>query len=329
MLRRVFGALERKWYQVRPIPQPIRVGRLGLGGSTSFLDMPLLRHPRLTVVAGYDPDPVKTKAYCDMYEAHRCTSEDELFETIDAVVIASPNKFHLPQIQKALKLGIDVFVEKPLTVTAQEAKKIKLGKQVLQVGHNYRYIPAVRKIKGLLDAGTYGKPTGFSFLSSSVTAASDLTGWRADPKQLPTGALHQLGVHLIDIAVYLFGSVSSVSASFSNVQTDKIYDKVFLDLACKSLSGRIGCSYSGRPQFGLQIDFESGSLTFNWDWGLRFNDKKISVPRGDSFALEFGAFAEAIASRTQPEVDLPVATHYMHVLDASLESFQKKKRINL
>src|SRR5215468_11338032 len=80
---------------------------------------------------------------------------------IDAVVIATPVRFHFEMAKSALNAGKHVFVEKPIARTVAEAEELvelagSLGK-VLMVGHTFLFSPAVRRMKEIIDAGDIGK----------------------------------------------------------------------------------------------------------------------------------------------------------------------------
>jgi UDP-2-acetamido-3-amino-2,3-dideoxy-glucuronate N-acetyltransferase len=80
---------------------------------------------------------------------------------VNAVAIATPAASHFELVRSALEAGKDVFIEKPLALTVQDGQQlVKLAadaKRILMVGHILRYHPAVRMLKGMLDAGELGK----------------------------------------------------------------------------------------------------------------------------------------------------------------------------
>src|SRR5690606_19058906 len=79
---------------------------------------------------------------------------------IDAIVLATPHSQHVGQIQQAAKAGKHIFCEKPLTLTAADARAAfaacKENNVLLCVGQNRRYLPAARKIKSMIDSGELG-----------------------------------------------------------------------------------------------------------------------------------------------------------------------------
>jgi predicted dehydrogenase len=80
---------------------------------------------------------------------------------LDAVVIATPVRFHYPMAKAALEAGKHVFIEKPITRTESEAEElVELARQkgrILMVGHTFLFSPAVRRMKEIVDAGDIGE----------------------------------------------------------------------------------------------------------------------------------------------------------------------------
>jgi len=126
---------------------------------------------------------------------------------IDAVVIATPNKFHAPYAIEFLKNGKDVFVEKPMAMSYEEGLAVKetaeANGRVVMVGHNWRFDTDVNYIKGIVDAGQLGrivKTKGYGIHENWGPA-----GWFSNKGLAGGGALADMGVHAIDTARYVIG----------------------------------------------------------------------------------------------------------------------------
>jgi UDP-2-acetamido-3-amino-2,3-dideoxy-glucuronate N-acetyltransferase len=82
-------------------------------------------------------------------------------ESIHAVVLATPAALHFEMAKRALESGKDVFVEKPLALSAREGSELvdlaARNRRILMVGHILQYHPAVRKLKALIDSGSLGR----------------------------------------------------------------------------------------------------------------------------------------------------------------------------
>lgn len=126
---------------------------------------------------------------------------------IDAVVIATPNKFHAPYAIEFLKNGKDVFLEKPMAMSYEEGLTVKetaeANGRVVMVGHMWRFDTDVNYIKGIVDAGQLGrivKTKGYGIHENWGPA-----GWFSNKELAGGGALADMGVHAIDTARYVLG----------------------------------------------------------------------------------------------------------------------------
>jgi len=136
-----------------------------------------------------------------------------------------PNEFHFDYSKRALEAGKHVLVEKPLTNTLVEAKRlVKLAEDkslVLMVGHNYRKNDFLVRIKGELEKGRIGKPVAAEFNvghGGGLKFKSDK--WRFHKEKCPGGPLNMLGTHLIDASNYLFGKVIKVNGIVKNLYAE-------------------------------------------------------------------------------------------------------------
>lgn len=141
----------------------LRIGMIGVGrwGKNHLRILTQMADARVTAV--FDTDE-KSRAY--VRQSHPAVSlaqsPDEIFAGADAVVIATTSSFHGKLAAAALERGKHVFVEKPVSISLKEAKRIRTlaGKKrrVLQVGHLLLYHPAVRWLKAALGEGRLGRP---------------------------------------------------------------------------------------------------------------------------------------------------------------------------
>ena len=180
---------------------------------------------RLRPVLGVDPQP-EGRAWA---AARGLVATGYLREAlddprIDAVVLCSPHRFHADQIVAAAKAGKHVFCEKPFTTTvaeadvalaAVEAAGVKLG-----IGHERRFEPAVMELQERCRAGDLGTPLVFEGnFSQDKFLALPPDNWRLSPSQAPVGPLSATGIHLVDLAVSIFGEPESVWARLSTRAT--------------------------------------------------------------------------------------------------------------
>ena len=139
-------------------------------------------------------------------------------DNIDAIILCTPNSFHMEQTINTANLGINVFCEKPLSLISSEVKSmIKAcndNKVILGVGHERRFESGWKKLKALVNQEALGNIMyAEGHFSHDKLANLALDNWRADPKYAPAAGMTGMGVHLTDLMIWLFGPVKSVYAS--------------------------------------------------------------------------------------------------------------------
>jgi predicted dehydrogenase len=134
---------------------------------------------------------------------------------VDLVVIASPNESHFPLAAAALRAGKDVVVDKPFTATLAEARSLaeiaEKHNRILSVFHNRRWDSEILATKAIVETGVLGE---ISHYESHIDRFRPVVRqrWREDPGP-GAGLWFDLGPHLIDQALHLFGLPTAVNAS--------------------------------------------------------------------------------------------------------------------
>jgi len=128
-------------------------------------------------------------------------------DTVDAVVIGTPNRYHHPYAMAALRAGKDVLLEKPMAMTLKQAEEIgraaRRGGRVVLVGHMWRFDTEVNYIRKVVSAGRIGevvKTKGYGIHENWGPA-----GWFVKKSLAGGGALADMGVHAIDTVRYIMG----------------------------------------------------------------------------------------------------------------------------
>ncbi len=194
----------------------IRVGLIGYGFAGKTYHAPLIR-----AVPGLALNVIGSKQRELLETTHPevvvCPAENvPTHPDVDLVVIASPNESHFPLAAAALGAGKDVVVDKPFTVTLAEARSLaELAKQhgrLLSVFHNRRWESEIFATKEILESGVLGD---ISHYESHLDRFRPVVRqrWREDPGP-GAGLWFDLGPHLIDQALYLFGLPLSVNGNF-------------------------------------------------------------------------------------------------------------------
>ncbi|WP_433528424.1 Gfo/Idh/MocA family protein [Micromonospora sp. CA-263727] len=131
-------------------------------------------------------------------------------EAVEAVVLCTPHRRHAEQIVAAAAAGKHVFCEKPLTTNGAEARAAIAAVQAagvqLGIGHERRFEPAVVRLREMCGDGQLGTPLVFEG-NFSQDKFLDLPGdnWRLSATEAPVGPLSATGIHLVDLAIAIFG----------------------------------------------------------------------------------------------------------------------------
>jgi predicted dehydrogenase len=212
----------------------VRVAVAGLGKmGVSHLSM-INAHPEVELAAvcdsaGYVLDVLEKytglRGYTDYV---KMLQEVDL----DAVIIATPSRFHASMTQAALDRGVHVFCEKPFCLDPQDGRRLaELASTrglVTQVGYHYRFVGAFSEVKRLLDAGALGTVTHvLAEAYGPVVLRRKNSTWRTRPSE-GGGCLYDYAAHPINLLNWYFGPVSAVSGSvlrkvFSKDTADEVY----------------------------------------------------------------------------------------------------------
>jgi scyllo-inositol 2-dehydrogenase (NADP+) len=199
--------------------------------------------------------------------ANVISSFDDLLtlSEIDLVIICSPNSLHFSQARAALQAGKHVIVEKPFTVSSDEAKTLisiahDTGKKIFPF-HNRRWDSDFLTLKHIISEGRLGKVLEFESRFDRFTPEISRAAWRYH-QQAGGGTLFDLGIHLIDQAVSLFGSPDGVFARLFNQREGSITDDSFdLKLIYPSLNVTLKASvFTKEPGPRFQVHGTKGSF---------------------------------------------------------------------
>lgn len=151
-------------------------------------------------------------------------------ETIRLVVIATPNEFHFSYAKQCLEAGREVVVDKPFTTDASEAAQLvslaeKLGR-IITVYQNRRWDGDFQTVRQILSAGELGRLIQFESHYDRFRPNPRLDAWREKPWP-GSGVLFDLGPHLIDQALVLFGPPEFVEADIRIERDSGVTDDAF------------------------------------------------------------------------------------------------------
>jgi oxidoreductase len=191
---------------------PVRVAVVGLGWAARSIWLPRLHaHPAFTVSAVVDPDPAAcASAVQSLTETHLLSSVDELTSRhADLAVVAVPNHLHADIACRLLANGIPVFVEKPVCLDSDEARRLMVaesaGGAVLLAGSAARHRADVLALGDLVRG--LGRVRHVELSWVRARGIPDAGGWFTRRSLSGGGALVDLGWHLLDTVAPLLGEV--------------------------------------------------------------------------------------------------------------------------
>lgn len=189
----------------------LRVGVIGLGMGKAHIKG-FQAHPSCEVVAVADLDHERLARARTEYGINRAfTDAMHLIEReqLDIVSIATPNKFHKPLTLAALAKGCHVLCEKPMALNVEEGREMiaaaeQAGKR-LMINFSYRFRPQSQALKRLVDDGILGEVYTGRTCWLRRHGFPGFGGWFTDKALAGGGPLIDLGVHRIDLALWLMG----------------------------------------------------------------------------------------------------------------------------
>jgi predicted dehydrogenase len=288
-----------------PVPE-VGIGMLGYAfmgkaHSNAFKTIPYMMYPpvaipKLVAICGRDEAGVAEAARRYGYETYytdwRKMVEDPRVQLFDN---GGPNDMHAEPIIAAARAGKHVFCEKPLARTTREARDmrdaaVKAGVKH-QTAYSLRFVPAVRQAYELIRSGKLGKLYHFraAYLQEWILPHYNTAmNWRLDKARCGSGSLGDLGSHIIDLARFLMGEVTSVGAlARTFIDRRPLPDgtgsaKVEVDDAIVSVvefaNGGIGTVEATRFAAGnknhatFEVNGEKGSIRFNLE---RLNELEV------------------------------------------------------
>lgn len=196
-----------------------RVGFLGVGWIGRQRLQAVVTEDAVDVagIADASPDAAAAAAELAPGAAVVATFDDLLALALDGVVIATPSALHAAQATRALQRGAAVFCQKPLGRTAGEVEAVveaaRAADRLLAVDLSYRFTAAMRAIQPLIAGGELGRIYAVDLTFHNAYGPDK--PWFYDPALAGGGCVMDLGVHLVDLALWALGfpAVTEVSGA--------------------------------------------------------------------------------------------------------------------
>lgn len=350
------------------LDNPVKTGIIAFGVAGKVFHAPFLQH-----TPGFHLAKISTSNRAAAQEFGHLYPQTEFVQdaqdiltdpSIELVVIGTPNELHYPLSKQALEAGKHVLVEKPFTIKSEDAYALvalaRRQNRVICVNHNRRYDSGFNTIKKVIASGRLGHIVNYEAHFDRYRPA--LRGvWREQDKP-GAGILYDLGSHLIDQAITLFGLPHSITATILKQRAGAAADDYFhLQLhhnavetilhagmlvlkpgPTAALYGTDGCFI----KYGMDVQEEKlkqGEMPVAADWGVEPADRygtlytmQQDAVQGEVIESERGHYGglfqnlyEAIRHGKDLYTKPQDAAHVIRIIEAAMQSHAEKCTVSL
>ncbi|MDN3584049.1 Gfo/Idh/MocA family protein [Mucilaginibacter flavus] len=289
----------------------IKWGIIGCGDVTELKSGPAFKKVADSdLIAVMRRDAAKAEDYAQRHNVSKWYSDANTMMSeagINAVYIATPPSSHLEYALNALEKGFNVYVEKPVTRNAAEAKAmdaaVKKGNAKLTVAHYRRAVPMFLKVKELLDNKTVGDVRTVQIRMwqsrKPKLIADTATNWRVLPEFSGGGYFHDLAPHQLDLMLYYFGEPEKYHGFSLNQSASTPAD----DHVCGEILFKNGVVVNG-------------SWCFNVAESLTTDTCEIIGTKGK---ITFPFFGNYVSWKTDTEEEAITFQHPQHIQQPMIE----------
>ena len=330
----------------------LRMAIVGLGWwGKRLVDSVQGKTEHITFSVGHTRSPAKAEAFCRDHAIRLVDDFDAILSdpAVDAVVLATPHSQHGEQIRRAAAAGKHVFVEKPFTLNSRDAKatlaSADKAKIVLAVGFNRRFHPSMVELRDRVRDGRLGVLQSCISEQTAGAGASIQPGaWRADPSETPAGAMTGIGIHIVDLMVWLFGRASEAHCMTTRRVAQHVDDTTAVLVKFVSgVSGLFFCSMVTVPSYRFAVYGSNGLAEVLRPTleDFRFSPKPdpaaghlavvppelIHNPGFDTLHAELTTFAACIRDGKPYPIPADEVLHDVEVFEAIVESARLGKPV--
>ncbi|MCQ4969064.1 oxidoreductase [Atlantibacter hermannii] len=341
----------------------IRVGLIGYGYASKTFHAPLIvGTPGMTLAAVSSSDA--SKVHADWPNVTVVSDPKQLFNdpSLDLIVIPTPNDTHFPLARAAMEAGKHVVVDKPFTVTLSQARELEaMAKSrglVLSVFHNRRWDSDFLTLKGLIAEGKLGEVSYFeSHFDRYRPQVRNRWREQAGPG---SGIWYDLGPHLIDQALVLFGVPVSITVDMAQLRPDAqttdyfhavlTYPQRRIVLHSTMLAAAESARYIVHGTRGSYVKFgldpqedrlKAGERPPLEDWGYDMRDGVLTLAVGDeldaqtlltvpgNYPAYYAAIRDALNGQGENPVPASQAIRVMELIELGIESAKHRSTLCL
>ena len=333
----------------------LKVGIIGVGTAGGWYAEIVRNLPNAELAAALRSPGGDTAAVQDAWGVP-CfdTLSDFLDAGLDAVIVATPSGQHFEQAKAALGAGLHVLIEKPICLEVAEAQELVslAAEKNLRLGVTFqrRADPLFIAVKEAVASGALGKPTLLTITMPYYRTAEYYASaaWRGTFSEDGGGVLMNQGIHLVDLAVWLFGAVRRVSA-FATTRLHDVEVEDTLSATLEFSSGALGtvAGTTASPPgvtHSIEVCSTAGSLRLEGERVVRWDvpgrvrpeggkgDGAAADPRATStenHARIVADFIEAVQTGRSPRVTGEDAMLSLSVVKAAYTSVREGRTVEL
>ncbi|MGK9476101.1 Gfo/Idh/MocA family protein [Melioribacter sp. OK-6-Me] len=326
-----------------------KVAIVGLGSIAQLVHIPVLTkmgNIELVAVSEINNNRLKTIGE-KIPAARRYTDYREMIsqEELDAVIVTSPTNTHKEIAIDCLNAKLDVLIEKPIALNYKEAlevdKAAKRNKKLAMVGMNLRFRPDSMLMKSIINSGELGEI--FYIKCGWLRNKSSAQKWFIDKKKSGGGVIIDLGILLLDLAIWMFGNnkIESASVHKFNTKNQDVEDSAvgIVRLNSKNaINFEVSWElYSETDSFNFIIHGTKGAAQLNplkvfrkiesafFDYSL--SKSSVSNLYHKSYENEMKHFIASLRGEVPPVSTSEEALVRMKLLDIIYKSAEQKKEV--
>jgi predicted dehydrogenase len=341
-------------------------GVIGAGGIADRRTLPgMLLANNASLEAVMEIEAGFAERLREKYNAARAyTSAEELLNdpAVEAVYIASPAAAHYKQALAAASAGKHILIEKPVALSLDEGKElVKLcaeKKLRFSAGFMMRFHPCHAELKKIIARGGFGKIV--SVRAQLTCWYPEIKGaWRQDPALSGGGALMDMGIHCVDLAQYITGSMAVRAAAFTGTKVfsyavddsasvmlelengavayiDAHFDipddasenrlEIYGTGGCALAVGTIGQTGGGSCSI---VYSNPGGYNKNQNRDIASGKQNLVWEEANPYTLEIESFGRSIIEGKEPEVPASEALQVQQVIECAYAAAREKRTVEI
>lgn len=326
---------------------PVGLGIVGLGRWAGAHAAAAARSEQVRIVNCHSRTAETREAFAHAHRVDRTAGSFEALLAdgdVEALIVSTPNDVHADQVVAAVRAGKPVLVDKPLSVDVAEGidlvRAVAAAGVPVGVAHHARRLAGHRAARAWIDSGNAGQVRlAYGDFSNDRGTAMKPDAWHRTARGFRAGVLIQVGIHQVDVMLYLLGPVVTVNARFEY----GVLGPDMPDVAAVTMTHASGavsvvtCSWTTPSHYRTDLLATGGNLSFRLDhrhWpGGDIDDHgelmlqsgngvraPFPVTKGDPLKDQLDELARAAREGTPMSIDAVAGLRAVAVVEASVRS---------